>query len=432
MLTSFAPLVAQKVSFAVNPVKAADGVRLSVQPVGTAARGVELVKGDDGVYRGEITASAHGFYSLYYTAQSSPIMLPVYVPQREGVSLDVALDGFSLSTQLSDSSNRALSGYGAALADRSLALMKNLESLSEDEIKASLAGYVAAADSVLAVADVPEDVERYIRVWAYTSACDALATVKHVRRFKGNPVNIGREDVLPAPDGIVDSRVASWFPSAVAVAAGCVEGNTIEERLADLHKRFSTPEVVSRVRDMLLSGFLDSFNYSSDFEGGEKRLMALTEQYGLPQNYLTKYRERKCSIPGTPFPDIRLVDRDGKTVDFSSFAGKYVYIDLWASWCGPCVREVPHLKELEKAMEGGNVVFVSISIDSDRESWIERMEALDMHGNQLWDIDGKIGETLNVRGIPHFMLYDREGKLLEYKMTRPSNVATGERLRSLK
>ena len=83
-------------------------------------------------------------------------------------------------------------------------------------------------------------------------------------------------------------------------------------------------------------------------------------------------------------------------------------------------------------MEGSNVEFVSISIDSTKAPWLKKAEQLKLHGNQLWNSDENLPKRLNVRGIPHFMIYGPDGTLHTYKATRPSDPATKELLQSLK
>ncbi len=184
---------------------------------------------------------------------------------------------------------------------------------------------------------------------------------------------------------------------------------------------------------MLVRGFMSGFDYKNDFESGVTRLQALTDKYSLPASYLESFRARRATVPGLPFPEgVKLLDRDGKVVDFSTFRGKYVYVDLWASWCGPCCKEVPYLQQLEKDMEGSNVVFVSISCDSSTAPWFKKMEQLGMHGNQLIDTTNELGNKLNVRGIPHFLIYDPEGNLHTYNAPRPSSSQILPLLRSLK
>ena len=96
---------------------------------------------------------------------------------------------------------------------------------------------------------------------------------------------------------------------------------------------------------------------------------------------------------------------------------------MWASWCAPCCAEVPHLQKLEKELQNKDVKFVSISIDKSAPAWKAKMKALNMHGTQLHNQDNGLAEALNVRGIPFFIIYDKEGKLYMYNAPRPSNPA---------
>ena len=124
---------------------------------------------------------------------------------------------------------------------------------------------------------------------------------------------------------------------------------------------------------------------------------------------------------GSAFPKgVVLQDADGNVVDFSAFKGKYVYIDLWASWCGPCRKEIPHLQAIEEQMKDGNVVFLSISTDADSGAWKKSMAELNLHGHQLHDRDNTLCDALNIKGIPFFLVYDKEGRLHTYGAMRPS------------
>ena len=172
---------------------------------------------------------------------------------------------------------------------------------------------------------------------------------------------------------------------------------------------------------MMLSAFLSEHNYSADFEGGLEKLQLVVGKYGLPQRYVDEYIKRKATVVGSPFPaDVVLEDADGNVVDISSFKGKYLYIDLWASWCGPCCKEVPYQQAIEKEFQDSNVVFLSISTDTDKDAWKNKMVELNMHGNQLHDRNNTLCNALNVNGIPFFLIYDKEGKLHTYKAMRPS------------
>lgn len=86
------------------------------------------------------------------------------------------------------------------------------------------------------------------------------------------------------------------------------------------------------------------------------------------------------------------------------------------------------MKRLEKELENKDVVFVSVSCDTDVQAWKNKMKALDMHGVQLLDKDNSLGTALNVKGIPFFLIYDKNGNLHTYGARRPS---TGRVLKEL-
>lgn len=157
---------------------------------------------------------------------------------------------------------------------------------------------------------------------------------------------------------------------------------------------------------------------------------------------------------GDEAPLFSFLNSDGERVSLSDFRGKYVYIDLWASWCGPCRQQGPYLMELEEKMKDRNIVFISISIDDDVAAWRKAMKEDDLKGIQLHtytekDIpdnpdvmdlgNGKrtvAGHELlmayNAKTIPHFILIDPEGKVVNPQFTRPSLPETEAALRALK
>lgn len=136
---------------------------------------------------------------------------------------------------------------------------------------------------------------------------------------------------------------------------------------------------------------------------------------------------------GQPAFDFVGKDLEGNDVKFSDFKGKYVYVDVWATWCGPCKYEIPFLKTLEKDYHGRNIVFVSYSIDEDKQAWLDFVPENELGGVQI------IGEKAwssampvfyKVRGVPTFMFFGPDGKIIDVKMTRPSNQETRDKFDS--
>lgn len=128
---------------------------------------------------------------------------------------------------------------------------------------------------------------------------------------------------------------------------------------------------------------------------------------------------------GQAAPQFTYPDINGNMVSLSDFKGKYVYIDVWATWCGPCKGEIPHLKALEEELHDKNIVFMSVSIDNpkDKEKWKkmvtdENLAGVQLFADKAWN--SSIAKDNMVNGIPRFMLIDRDGNIYDTKAPRPS------------
>tara|TARA_B100001142_G_C14346037_1_gene660027 strand:+ start:4066 stop:5292 length:1227 start_codon:yes stop_codon:yes gene_type:complete len=120
--------------------------------------------------------------------------------------------------------------------------------------------------------------------------------------------------------------------------------------------------------------------------------------------------------------DFSYTDKDSVEFSLSNFKGNLVYIDVWATWCGPCRAEIPSLKKLELEYHEKDITFLSVSVDNDRAAWLEMIKEKELGGIQLW-ADGwsKITEDYAIFGIPRFMLISREGKIISNDAPRPSS-----------
>lgn len=135
---------------------------------------------------------------------------------------------------------------------------------------------------------------------------------------------------------------------------------------------------------------------------------------------------------GKSAPDFCYRNIDGQEIRLSDLRGKYVYIDLWATWCYFCCLEIPDLKKLEKELEGRNIYFVSISCDQDVEAWKQKVEKERLGGIQLIDGgDNSFRLTFQAHGIPRFILLDPEGKIISPNAMRPSHPLTLQTLQNL-
>ncbi|EGV42077.1 TlpA family protein disulfide reductase [Bizionia argentinensis JUB59] len=129
---------------------------------------------------------------------------------------------------------------------------------------------------------------------------------------------------------------------------------------------------------------------------------------------------------GNPSPNfLDFKNYAGGTSSLADFKGSYVYIDVWATWCVPCIYEIPFLQKVEKEFEGKNITFLSISADQmkDEDKWRKMIVDKNLHGVQLLAdnaIESQFFVDYYIYGIPRFILLDPEGNIVTYDAPRPS------------
>lgn len=131
-------------------------------------------------------------------------------------------------------------------------------------------------------------------------------------------------------------------------------------------------------------------------------------------------------------PDFRCPDINGKEICLTDFRGRYVYIDIWATWCLPCRAELPYLEKLSREMEDRNISFISLSCDQDKDAWEKMIKKDKLKGIQLYG--GKKNSFIQayvVRSIPRFILIDPRGNIANADMLRPSDPRTAKYLEAL-
>lgn len=154
------------------------------------------------------------------------------------------------------------------------------------------------------------------------------------------------------------------------------------------------------------------------------------------KSYFLELIALKRDLPkGAPSPTFENYENySGGTTSLKDLKGKYVYVDVWATWCAPCKAEIPFLKKIEEDYHDKNIAFVSISIDDDRshkgswekakEDWRTMVKEKELGGIQLFAPKGwksKFVTDYHINGIPRFILIDPKGNIVTPNAPRPSS-----------
>ena len=119
--------------------------------------------------------------------------------------------------------------------------------------------------------------------------------------------------------------------------------------------------------------------------------------------------------PGQPAPEFTLYDLDGQPVSLSQFKGQVVLIDFWASWCRPCITDLPDLRRIKKKAADQPLVFLNLSLDTDEAAWREAIDKHEIEGVHVradgWGAD--VAKSYQVNSLPSYYLVDSQGLIVE-------------------
>lgn len=207
--------------------------------------------------------------------------------------------------------------------------------------------------------------------------------------------------------------------------------------LADMARGFSDPDL----QEIYLMEAMRMEVLRGQLVGARERLEAIRPMIKNTQNQkaldemagrIGKGEERyKMTLPGTDFSAFSFANEKGETVSLGDLKGKYIFIDLWSTGCNPCVGEIPYIKEMEHRFAGKPIVWVSISLDLKEKEWKDFIVKNNMKGVQLLAEKGfkhPFIQQIGLGGIPHFLLLDKDCKVVDYNTLRPSNPVLGELL----
>lgn len=185
-----------------------------------------------------------------------------------------------------------------------------------------------------------------------------------------------------------------------------------------------------KIKQSIISMLFRQVNSKNEnFESDYQEILKLVTDDSKLASLNKRYNSAKSTQPNMEVMDFNYENFEGGKTSLSDLKGKILYVEIWATWCGPCVKEMPALTELIKEYKGKNIEFVSISVDSktDYEKWKKMVPEKNVGGVQLIadkQLKSDFMKFFSVGLIPRSILIDENGKIITNKAPRPSSPDT--------
>ncbi len=169
------------------------------------------------------------------------------------------------------------------------------------------------------------------------------------------------------------------------------------------------------VVNLLQSNILDRDKYLSAYEDAAKKMKAAWPASKHTREFGEMVDKMKLTAVGQLAPEIALPNPDGQVVKLSSLRGKYVLVDFWAKWCGPCRKENPNVVKAYHAYKGKGFEVFGVSLDRSKEDWVQAIKDDGLvwtHVSDLKYFDSQAAHDYNINAIPFSILVDPSGKII--------------------
>ncbi len=412
-----------------------ENMNSSIAKISGSGFNKEMSISESGNFSDTLNIEKNGYYSLKIGRESTPVFLV------KGANLSIKLDTKQFDESLAYSGDLASeNNYLAAkylLSEKELAFDK-VYSLQEDEF---LKEVNKVNESYISLLNSTEGVSKEFKVKESKEL--EYAHINNIENYEQYFQYLTKGNTFRASESLYSSYKDFNFADNDAFETSNAYKRLLESHYGRIARDISNDngkdialayiETVDSkfpngdVKDQLMFNYLrygmkansaldDVYNVFKNSNQNSENLSKVTSSYKVLSNL----------TPGKASPTFNYENYKGGETSLEDLKGKVVYVDVWATWCGPCLREIPSLKTLEKDYHNKNIAFVSLSIDEkkDYKKWRTMIAEKELGGIQLMaDNDWKSSfvTAYGIRGIPRFIIIDTEGNIINSDAPRPSN-----------
>ncbi|TKC08601.1 TlpA family protein disulfide reductase [Pedobacter frigoris] len=251
----------------------------------------------------------------------------------------------------------------------------------------------------------------YVAVDSKSAATQLINTATYNQYLAEQEMNILSAESLAAQQ--YRSKDSTWLTHLRANGLIRRKADFESLRLKQLIKTNQNSPALVYLLSMLPAEREEAY-FAAELEKLITRYPGLAEARQLKSDYMAQAALRNSLKKGSPIPQIAYNDPEGNKIDINSFKGKYVLVDFWASWCGPCRKSIPEIKALYGKYKDKGFEVLSISVDTDVAAWKKAMHEEAMPWSQVLSPDkNKTMADFMISGIPTLYLVDREGKIVD-------------------
>ena len=371
----------------------------------------------DGTFRDTIRPITDNHF--FYLIENMTVQVALYLDK--GTNIEVSVNEDMTKTTVSGTETKKtqyLIEKENFINEKINGADSNLFGQKPQEFKENIKSIFNELDSKLKAYNFDNDFVENQQKWAKYKYVEYLIAYPTYHAY-----SMGKEAILP--DGFYAERDQIDYDNAQEYAAVDSYRDLVRSKYFEMLGDASNPEQIEGF--LKVASSIKSDNIRTDLAKAVVSLIA-------PGN--SKNKEiLDFVLKNVKEDDLKQVaQKSFEVASLADFKGKLVYIDVWASWCKPCVGEIPHLKELEAKFHGKNIEFVSISIDEDKEAWKSAVKAHDLKGVQLIADNAFKSQFISdydINQIPTFLLIDKNGKIVDPNAPRPSDPQLVEVLEKL-